>query len=272
MRWLLRCGLIMLGYVALCAIIPSCVSLADKLVIFPQPSEGAAPPAQRHFVRENDATVELWQVPHPAPRAYAIRFYGNADLADRWVTSEGKVYADLGIELWAVNYPGFGMSSGPASLAGVARAAAATFDHVKSLAGGKPVVVIGTSLGTTAALHVSATRPAAGAILVNPPALRELILGEFGWWNLWIMAKQVAGQIPNTLDSVSNARASKCPALFVSASKDEVVRPKYQQLVFEAYAGPKSLVTRPDALHNTPLDEAVRERIDAALRSMIADD
>jgi pimeloyl-ACP methyl ester carboxylesterase len=248
---------------------PSCVSLADKLVIFPQPSEGAAPPAERHLVREGDSSIELWQVPHPEPRAYAIRFYGNADLADRWITNEGKTYADLGIELWAVNYPGFGMSSGPASLAGVARAAGIAFDHVKSLAGGKPIVLIGTSLGTTAALHVSATRPAAGVILVNPPALRELIVGEFGWWNLWILAKQVAGQIPDALDSVSNARASKCPALFVSATRDEVVRAKYQQLVFEAYAGAKSLVTRPEAFHNTPIDLGVRERIHEALRKMI---
>ncbi len=270
MAWWLRCASIVLGWVALCAIIPSCVSLADKLVIFPQPSEGAAPPAEQHFVREGDASIELWRVPHPQARGYAVRFYGNADLADRWVTSEGRVYGELGIELWAVNYPGFGMSQGPASLEGVANAAAIAFDHVKSLAGDKPIVVIGTSLGTTAALHVSATRPAAGAILVNPPALREIIVGEYGWWNLWILAKQVARQIPDTLDSVSNARASKCPALFVSSTKDEVVLPKYQQLVFEAYAGEKSLVTRPDALHNTPLDPGVHTRIHEALRKMIA--
>ena len=270
MRYLARSGSILLVYALLCAIVPSCVSLADKLVIFPQPSEGARPPAEQHFVRDGDGAIELWRVPHPEPRAYALRFYGNADLADRWVTSEGLSYGELGIELWGVNYPGFGMSSGPASLAGVARAAGLAFDHVEALAGNKPIVVIGTSLGTTAALHVSATRPAAGAILVNPPALREIIVGEHGWWNLWILAKQVAGQIPDTLDSVSNARASKCPALFVSATKDEVVRPKYQQLVFEAYAGEKSLVTRPDAQHNTPMDEHVQGRIRRALLAMIA--
>lgn len=256
-------------WAALCAIVPACVPLADKLVIFPQPSEGAPSPAVQHIVRDSDTTIELWQVPLETPKAYALRFYGNADLADRWVTFEAKTYADLGIELWGVNYPGFGASPGPASLKGVARAAEIAFDHVQKLAGDRPILVIGTSLGTTAALHVTATRPAGGVVLVNPPALRQLIVGDHGWWNLWIMASIVARQIPDALDSVTNAGLSKCPAIFVSSSRDEIVPPKYQQLVFEAYAGPKSLVVRPDAEHNDPLEQTTRERIHEALREMV---
>jgi hypothetical protein len=48
-----------------------------------------------------------------------------------------------------------------------------------------------------------------------------------------------------------------------------VVRPRYQQLVFEAYAGEKDLVARPDADHNTPLDERVRARIRDKVRRML---
>ncbi len=259
---------LIISYLLLCAVVPSCVGIADRVVLWPQASEGAKSPAVRVFA--GDPRVELWQVPREDPKAFIIRFYGNADLADRWVTQEAAAYADLGIEMWAVNYPGYGQSDGPASLTGVGRAALTAFDTVKRGAGHRPIVILGTSLGTTAALHVSAERHPAGVVLVNPPALKEMIMGEFGWWNLWILASRVRGQIPDAVDSIANARASKCPMLLVSSIKDTVVKAKYQQQVFEAYAGEKSIVTRPEADHNTPMEAPVRDSIHAAIARMIS--
>jgi hypothetical protein len=249
------------------AVVPSCVSIADRVVLWPQPSLGAPPPAVRVFA--GDPRVELWQVPLERPKAFVIRFYGNADLADRWVLSEAQAYADLGIEFWAANYPGYGQSDGPATLSGVGRAALTAFDTVEQRAGDRPIVVMGTSLGTAAALHITAQRHPAGVVLINPPALKEMVMGEFGWWNLWILASHVRGQIPDALDSIANASVSKCPLLQVSSIRDSVVSVKYQQRVFEAYAGEKSIITRSEADHNTPLDPDVRDRIHAALQRMI---
>jgi pimeloyl-ACP methyl ester carboxylesterase len=255
------------AYFVLCGVVPSCVGIADRFVLWPQPSVGAPPPAVRVFAGE--PRIELWQVPLDEPKAFILRFYGNADLADRWVASEANSYADLGIEFWATNYPGYGQSDGPATLAGVGRAALTAFDTVKQRAGDRPIVVMGTSLGTTAALHVTAQRPATGVVLINPPALKEMIMGEFGWWNLWILASRVRGQIPDALDSIANARASKCPLLQISSMRDSVVGITYQQQVFAAYAGEKSILTRPDADHNTPLEPDVRENTHAAVQRMV---
>ena len=91
-----------------------------------------------------------------------------------------------------------------------------------------------------------------------------MIMGEFGWWNLWILASRVRGQIPDALDSIANAAASKCPLLQVSSTRDSVVRVKYQQQVFEAYAGEKSIVTRPEA------DRALRKAAELGRMSVIA--
>src|SRR5213076_1731280 len=113
------------------------------------------------------------------------------------------------VEVWGVNYPGFGGSSGPARLARIGPASLAAYDELRKVAGTRPIFVFGASLGSTADLHIAAQRPVAGLILHNPPAIRQMILRQFGWWNLWLLAGPLALQIPRELDSIANARASR---------------------------------------------------------------
>src|SRR5437667_3084428 len=155
-----------------------------------------------------------------------------------------------------MNYPGFGGSSGPAKLARVAPAALTAFDALRTEAGDHPIVLFGASLGTAAALHVAANRSVAGLILHNPPAIRQMILRQFGWWNLWLLAGPLALQIPKDLDSVANARAIRAPAVFLLAERDEVVAPRYQHLVVDAYAGEKRVIGIRGANHNSPIEGA----------------
>ena len=121
------------------------------------------------------------------------------------------MWNDRAVEIWGMNYPGFGGSTGPPRLARIGPAAVAAFDALRREAADAPIVAYGASIGATAALHVAASRPAeiAGLILHNPPPLREMILRQFGWWNLWLLAGPVALQIPRDLDSIANARASR---------------------------------------------------------------
>ena len=101
---------------------------------------------------------------------YVLRFYGNADRADRWAAAEAEMWNDRAVEIWGMNYPGFGGSTGPARLSRIGPAALTAFDELKRQAADRPVVVFGTSIGATPALHVAAHRRAAGLILHNPAA------------------------------------------------------------------------------------------------------
>ena len=104
---------------------------------------------------------------------FILRFYGNADRADRWPAMEAEMWNDRAVEIWGMNYPGFGGSTGPARLARIGPAAVAAFDALRREAADAPIVAYGASIGATAALHVAASRPAeiAGLILHNPPPL-----------------------------------------------------------------------------------------------------
>jgi pimeloyl-ACP methyl ester carboxylesterase len=170
------------------------------------------------------------------------------------VAAEAEEWNDRAVEIWGMNYPGFGGSIGPARLSRIGPAALRSFDELKRHAAERPIVLFGTSLGATVALHAAAHRSVAGLILHNPPALREMILRQFGWWNLWLFAGPIALQIPRELDSIANGKAIHAPAIFLLAEKDEIVAPRYHRLVVDAYAGQKRVISLPGAYHNTPIE------------------
>ena len=177
------------------------------------------------------------------------------------------MWNERAIEIWGMNYPGFGGSTGPARLSRIGPAALAAFDELQHRARDRPIVVYGASLGATAALHVAASRPAgiAGLILHNPPPLREMILRQFGWWNLWLLAGPVALQIPRDLDSIQNARAIRAPAIFLLAERDEVVAPRFHRLVVNAYSGEKRVIALHGAYHNDPIEGVALANLNDAL-------
>jgi pimeloyl-ACP methyl ester carboxylesterase len=245
--------------------------LPDHLILFPTKAPIDTGGAVRKMLPFQNGELEVWTaVSHQAqkqgsPDIYVLRFYGNADRADRWIRGRGREWNGRAVEVWGMNYPGFGGSTGPARLARIGPAALTAFDELKRQADQRPIVLFGVSLGATAALHVAAHRPVAGLILQNPPPLRQMILRQFGWWNLWLLAGPIALQIPRDLDSVSNAKAIHVPAIFLLAEKDEVVAPRFHRLVVDAYAGEKRVILLRDAYHNDPVEGAALAELKLAL-------
>jgi uncharacterized protein len=236
--------------------------LPDHLILFPTTAPIDAGGAVRKMLPFQNGQSEVWTEKSRLAQEkngadiYVLRFYGNADRADRWAAAEAEMWNDRAVEIWGMNYPGFGGSTGPARLSRIGPAALAAFDELRRQAGGRPIVLFGTSIGATAALHVAAQRPETRLILHNPPPLRQMILRQFGWWNLWLLAGPVALEIPRDLDSLSNAKAIHAPAIFLLAEKDEVVAPRFHQLVVDAYAGEKRVIPLRGAYHNDPIEGA----------------
>ena len=259
--------------------------LQDRLILFPTRSPIDAGGAVRKTIPFEDGELEIWTAQSRRARqqgradVFILRFYGNADRADRWAAMEAEMWNDRAVEIWGMNYPGFGGSTGPTRLSRIAPAALAAFVELQRQATSQgavasavpsgssnadlktahttaPIVLFGTSIGVTAALYVAASRPTeiAGLILHNPVPLREIILRQFGWWNLWLLAGPIALQIPRDLDSIANARVSRAPATFLLAEKDEIVAPRFHRLVVEAYAGERRVIELRGAHHNDPVE------------------
>jgi len=275
--------------------------LQDRLILFPTRSPIDAGSAVRKTIPFEDGELEIWTAQSLRAQeqgradVFILRFYGNADRADRWPAMEAEMWKDRAVEILGMNYPGFGGSTGPARLSRIGPAALAAFDELQRQATSQsavasavpsgatpssalttahtqaPIVLFGTSIGVTAALNVAASHPTeiAGIILHNPVPLREIILRQFGWWNLWLLAGPVALQIPLDLDSIVNARASRAPAIFLLAEKDEIVAPRFHRLVVEAYAGEKRVIELPGAHHNDPIEGTALAEMNDALNWML---
>lgn len=258
---------VLVFYCAMIGLVP----LPDRLILFPTTTRIGATGATRKTVAFAGGELEIWRAASRLAKkgghtdAYVLRFYGNADRAEHWVADEAEMWNSRAVEVWGVNYPGFGGSTGPARLARIDPAALTAYDALKREASNRPIVVFGASLGTVAALDVAAQRPVAGLILQNPPPLRQMILRQFGWWNLWLLAGPLAQKIPANLDSLANAKATRAPAIFLLAEEDEVVAPRFQAMVVEAYAGEKRIIHLPGANHNSPIDEIGLTKLHAAL-------
>jgi pimeloyl-ACP methyl ester carboxylesterase len=236
--------------------------LPDHLILFPTKAPINAGGAVRKMLPFQNEQLEVWTAKSQRAQRqggadiYVLRFYGNADRAERWVAAEAEEWNDRAVEIWGMNYPGFGGSTGPARLSRIGPAALAAFDELRRQARERPIVLFGASIGTTAALHVAAHHPETKLILHNPLPLRQMILRQFGWWNLWLLAGPVALQIPRDLDSISNAKAIHAPAIFLLAEKDEIVAPRFHRLVVDAYVGEKRVISLRGAYHNDPIEDA----------------
>jgi hypothetical protein len=214
--------------------------------------------ARQQILRVNGRAIDCWTARSPGaarrePVAYVLLFTGKGDRVDRWITAVAIGWGDRPVEVWGMNYPGSGASDGPVQLKLVAPSALTVFDALQKVAGQRPIFIEGASFGTTPALFLAAHRPIAGIVLHNPPPLRQLLLGNYGWWNLWLVAGPIALQIPGDLDSVANAAKSSARCVFILSEADQIIPPGYHELVVQAYTGPKRVIRMPGANHDAPL-------------------
>src|ERR1041384_4034866 len=157
--------------------------LQDRLILFPTRAPIDAGRAVRKTIPFENGELEIWTAQSKRAQqqgradVFILRFYGNADRADRWAAMEVEMWNDRAVEIWGMNYPGFGGSTGPARLSKIGPAALAAFDELQRQATSKsavdsavstgalsnppprtahsiaPIVLFGTSIGVTAALH-----------------------------------------------------------------------------------------------------------------------
>ena len=194
--------------------------LTDRIILEPSRREIAAPHKRRVLLSHGDGHIEVWVHRTLAwmhetrdPDLYVLKFPGTASRAEDSTDMVDNCWPDLSVEVWAVNPPGYGGSTGKASLCNIPSMAS----HVRWVSSrrhrlrGRPLVVAGGSLGCVSALYLAARHGVDGVLVQNPPALREVIQAQSGWWHFAWFRVAFARQIPEVLDSIRNAAESRVP-------------------------------------------------------------
>jgi pimeloyl-ACP methyl ester carboxylesterase len=245
--------------------------LADVLVLPPDRHQSAPPDMSIRLIEHQCGTVEVCthRSDSDEPRVFVLRFTGGDAPGAAIVTAQR--WRGRAAEVWVANYPGYGGSSGPRSLAMITSSALVTYDELRRAARDRPIVIEGFSLGTVPALAVAARRnDVGGVILQNGPPIKQLAIGHFGWWNLCVLATLVALEVPDDLDSIANARRCTAPAIFLIADQDRTVPPRFQRMISDAYAGRSTrVIIQRGADHVVALSESEERELQSAMSSIV---
>lgn len=171
----------------------------------------------------------------PAP-ATVLYFHGNAgNIAGR--IDKVSYLQQMGLNVFLVDYRGYGKSEGAPTEQGLSLDAWAAYDYLVGVKGvpAKKVVVYGSSLGGAAAVDLACRRPVAALIL------------DSTFTSAADMARKIIPLIPSfmvsvKLDSVHKIATVTAPKLFIHSSTDEVVPFALGQRLFAAAPFPKEFL------------------------------
>ena len=237
--------------------------LADLLILRPTRNPVFAGGKRRRLLPFRGGNLVVWTESigvdeGTSPELFVLNLPATGGRAERSGIQPFDSWPDLPGEIWSLNPPGYGASSGRASLASLAAAARCAFSHLQRVADGRPILIVANCVGSVSGLYLAAEEEAAGLIVRNPLPLQQTIVGRFNRLTLGVGAKAIANCIPPELDSLRNAARSQIPAVFVISGRDRVVPPVYQRQVFDAYGGDKQLLVLPDAGHDDSLKKRDR--------------
>jgi pimeloyl-ACP methyl ester carboxylesterase len=234
--------------------------IADLLVL--KPSRNWIDPEQRrrHVFESPAGPVEAWiyehRVEQESERVVAIKFPGAGGRAERGGPHPFEAWPDVSADIWVVNMPGYGGSHGRASLAHIPPIAQRVYEEIRQVHRETLPIVIGNSMGCSAALCLAARAEISALLLRNPVPLKELMIQRHSWWNGGLLTRWLVRGLPVEIDPIENARRCTAPALFFQSAGDTLVPPSLQNLVIEAYAGPKQSFIASGIDHHEPLPEA----------------
>ena len=149
--------------------------LEPRMAFFPYQGVQETPavlgvPFADHKIPTSDGeTLHAWWFEHASPRAQIVYWHGNGGNLSLWM----PVLVDLhkrGFSVLAVDYRGYGQSTGKPSERGIYRdgdAATAYFSQ-KLQRSGVPTIYWGRSLGCAVASYTAAKSPPTGLLLESP--------------------------------------------------------------------------------------------------------
>ncbi|HEY2529978.1 MAG TPA: alpha/beta fold hydrolase [Xanthobacteraceae bacterium] len=182
--------------------------------------------------------------PHPGPDA-VIYFGGNAEDVAYSLPTLAQAFPERAV--FAMNYRGYGGSTGRPSEAALVGDALRLFDRVQ--ADHPHIIAVGRSLGSGVAIHIASERPVERLILVTPyDSLVTIAAGQFRYFPLrWLMLDK--------FESWRYAPNVKAPTLLVAAQNDEVIPLSSTKSLYAALPPSlASLVVIPGVGHNSISD------------------
>jgi fermentation-respiration switch protein FrsA (DUF1100 family) len=233
--------------------------LEPRFAFFPSPGETTTPTALGvAFTAESIDTrdgerLHAWRLHAAAPRARIVYFHGNGGNLSIWA----PILSDLarhGFAVLAVDYRGYGLSTGRPTERGLYRDADAVLERaVALLEGSGPLIYWGRSLGTPVAAYAATRRRPDGIVLeAGFPDARTLVRGS-------PLLALLAVFSTYRFDTAAFLDGVQAPVLVIHGDADSVIPFPLGRALFDRIRAAKTFVAIPGGDHNDarPADEGI---------------
>jgi fermentation-respiration switch protein FrsA (DUF1100 family) len=223
--------------------------LQDRLLYFPVRRLEASPAAyglrseELRLTASDGVRLHGWWIRGGGERVVLL-FHGNAGNVSHRLDRAKLFVERLKVDLWLVDYRGYGLSDGKPSEAGLYRDGLAIYDAARER-GFPPerIVLLGESLGCAVAVEVALARPCSGLALETP------------FLSVPALARRHYPFVPGLLiraryDAGSRIGRIAAPKLIVAAERDEIAPVSHARRLFDLARPPKELFVVPGAGHN----------------------
>ncbi|MEM6471048.1 MAG: alpha/beta fold hydrolase [Planctomycetota bacterium] len=259
--------------------------LLDQFVL--RPSRGHMPyaPKERLILSRDGLTDELF-VSRPATRFQAdasseadrrevppelivFKFPGTAGRAERASDWPCGCLPDVDVEVYTWNGPGYGRTSGRASLSAMAARAAMMFElmieEVSST--DTKVWLVGNSLGCATAVSVANqfSDRIDGLMMRNPPPLVQTVKRVAHRYPAGRWTDSIAESLPPSMNLMQTATQIRLPTVILQSEYDKLVPPELQMTIYESINAPKQLVVMEGLGHDGVATEAHEQEITVAV-------
>lgn len=216
-----------------------------------------------HFTTEDNLRINGWLVSKQGARYTILFFHGNAgNISHR--LDKLKILYDIGVNIFIIDYRGYGKSEGKPSESGLYSDSKAAYNYLvhERKVNPQAIILYGESLGSAVAMDLAVKEKTAG------------IITEVAFSNIRDMAKIYYPYIPSFLisarfDSLAKIPFLSVPKLFILCETDEIVPFNLGKKLYDIALEPKRLIVLKGS-HNTAFLDSIKEYV-SGIASFVKD-
>lgn len=238
-------------------------------LLYPAKHDDAAPAAKGlaaftgvRIKTPDGETLAAWWAPPPDGAGVVLYLHGQLGSlgSQQYIATRVRDMAAAGLGVLAIDYRGFGGSTGRPSEAGLIADAHAAYDFIRTSAPDAPVAIFGTSLGTGVAVALAAQVKEAGVVLDSPfSSALHVAQQRYPWLPASFLMR-------DTWDSIGRIAAMDAPLLLIHCDTDRTVPFAEGAALFAQAHEPKTMVVLSGCGHIEIWDGAAKDKILETLR------
>ncbi|MEJ7735905.1 MAG: alpha/beta fold hydrolase [Chitinophagaceae bacterium] len=215
------------------------------------------------FDKTSNLNIVQFLTPDGKKKGVVLYFHGNKKNIS-WYAKYAPYFTKHGYEVWMIDYPGFGKSTGKLTEQRLYDFAIQVYKLARTRFGKDHIIIYGKSMGTGIAAYLASVKDCKRLILETPYYSMHSLLG--GYFPVFAVSRLIHYRLP-TFEYLANVSA---PVIIFHGSADGVIPYRNAQKLNEVLKPGDEFLTVTGGSHNDLYDFAlVRNKLDSILASPI---